>query len=445
MVEAVADKHPFLLDFEKFERNLTLGGPVGLSEARREAIARFAGIGFPTQRDEDWKYTNLKPLEATRFALAARGRTGGLGDDAVSRMTFEPPESARLVFVNGHFSPELSDLGRLPAGVRVDSLGASLASDPAIAAHLTRIAAQENRPFVALNTAFLADGAFVFVPRGVVLSHPIHLVFFGTEEDGRAIVSHPRSLVVAEESAQLRLVESHAGRDGEIYFTNAVTEMVLGENAIVERTKVNRDSRSAFHVSSLDVHQARSSTLLDVSVSFGGRLVRNEIRVLLGGEGCDATIDGLTLISGNQHVDTQTLVDHAHPHCTSHELYKGILDDEATSAFNGKILVREKAQKTDAKQTNMNLLLSDSALANTKPQLEIYADDVKCTHGATIGQLDHEALFYLRSRGISESAAKSLLTYAFANDVIQRIKNEPVRERLDAFLFERLPEGSVRR
>jgi Fe-S cluster assembly protein SufD len=443
MVEVIEKKHAFLADFEAFEKNLTIGGPSWLPGLRREAIGKFGEMGIPTTRHEEWKYTSLKPLEETVFDLANRYRSGGLTQASVSEMIFDVPDAIRIVFVNGHFSPELSDLHKLPKGVRVDSLGASLGADETVASHLTRHVRLDDRPFVALNTAFLKDGALVHVAKGVVLERPIHLISLGRSEEGRPAIFHPRNLVVAEENCQFTLIESHAGARGEVYFANAVTEMVLAENAVVQHYKVNRDSSSAFHVAMQQVRQARTSNLYSFNISFGGRIVRNDIEVVLDGEGCEATIDGLYVVTASQHVDNHTLVDHAKPHCASHELYKGILDGDATSAFAGKIFVREGAQKTDAKQTNQNMLLSDTALANTKPQLEIYADDVKCTHGATIGQLDRDAVFYLRSRGIGLEAAKSLLTYAFANDIIQRIKNDALREQLDEYLFSHLPEGRI--
>jgi len=439
MVE-VAERHTaWVEEFEPFLSGLTLGGPEGLAEKRREAIDRFATLGFPTRRDEEWKYTSVDKIATGDFTLAKRYDAHGITDADLNRWCFDVGDAHRIVFVNGLFSPELSDVGKLPGGAGVDSLAASLASDETIAAHLARHAAFDQRGFVALNTAFLTDGAFVHLAKGAALRKPVHLVYVATAGD-RPVVCHPRNLFVAEEDSEGAIVETHVGPDGKVVFTNEVTEVVLGPNARLQHYKLNRTGDRALHVSMLQTYQERTSNFYSQNICLGGDLTRNDIDLYLDGEGIDSTIDGLYYISGTQHVDNHTRVDHAKPHCQSHELYKGILDGEATSCFSGKIFVHEKAQKTDAFQSNRNLLLSETALANTKPQLEIFADDVKCSHGATIGQLDRDALFYLRSRGIPERTAKSLLTYAFANDVIQRVKVEALREALDRHLSHHVPE-----
>jgi Fe-S cluster assembly protein SufD len=317
------------------------------------------------------------------------------------------------------------------------SLAEALREHPGqVEPHLARHARYQDQPFIALNTGFVWDGAFVAVGRGVALDRPVHLVFASTAS-AEPTMSYPRALVVAETSSRLTLVESYVGLEEDAYLTDAVTEVVLGENAKIDHYKLVREGGSAFHVGALQVHMARSSTFRSHFVTLAGGWVRNEARAVLDGEGCECTLNGLYLAAGRQHVDNHTVIDHARPHCASHELYKGILDGHAHGVFNGKIFVRQDAQKTDAKQTNQTLLLSDDATIDTKPQLEIFADDVKCTHGATVGQLDADSIFYLQSRGIGREAARALLTYAFANDIVRRIDVEPVRARLEESLLAR--------
>ena len=445
MVQVAEEKHYGWVErLEGFLANLATGGPKELPSTRKSAIERFAELGFPTTRHEEWKYTNVAKIRDTDFETASSYSSHGLDEATVTGWAFDIGDCHKLVFVNGLFSPEMSDLGKLPEGVRVDSLGACLGSEPAIDAHLTKYASTEDNAFVALNTAYLRDGVFVHVPKGKRIEKPIHAIFVGAAPEG-PIASHPRNLIVCDENAEASIVETHVGRDGEHAFTNAVTEIVLAKNARLQHYKVNRSGDAASHVATLQVHQDRDSVFYSQNIHFGGALTRNDINTFLDGEGVDSTFDGLFLVSGDQHVDNHTRVDHAKPHGVSHELYKGILDGKATSCFNGKIFVHEDAQKTDAFQQNMNMLMSADSQANTKPQLEIFADDVKCSHGATVGQLDRDALFYLRARGIPESTAKALLTYAFANDVVQRIKVEPLRQALDDYLFHELPASRFSR
>jgi Fe-S cluster assembly protein SufD len=436
-----SDTQPYLAHFAALERALAGQGASALLPLRREALARFTELGFPTTRHEEWKYTNVAPLTRSSFRSASAEPAGShlrerdlpMGD--VTR--------CRLVFLNGRFAPALSVTDTLPRGVKVSSLAAALATDfAAVEAQLARSARFHDQPFVALNTALWEDGAFVFIPRGIIVEEPIHLLFL-TSPDAGPIVTHPRNLLVAEESSQATVIESYVGRDSEVYLTNAVTEIVLGENAVLDHYRVQRESDAAFHMATQQVQQSRSSNFSSHSIALGGALVRNDVNAILGGPGIESTLNGLYIASGRQHVDTHTAIDHAHPHCNSHELYKGILDGRATGVFNGKIFVRQDAQKTDAKQTNQNLLLSEDATINTKPQLEIFADDVRCTHGATVGQLDDDAVFYLRSRGIGRAEARGLLTYAFASDILNRIRVAPLREYLEAHLFERLPHAGV--
>ncbi|HEY6139802.1 MAG TPA: Fe-S cluster assembly protein SufD [Thermoanaerobaculia bacterium] len=342
---------------------------------REQAAQRFAQLGWPTPRQEEWKYTNVAPI-------------------------------AR---VNWNFG------------------------DPA--ALQSRYADYMRHPFTALNTANAQDGAHIEIPDGTVVDGFIHLLFVG---DGDEVWSHPRNLIVVGKNAQVTIVETYVGRGK--YFTNTVTELVAKEGAVVEHIKVECESLEAFHIGTLQVHEERAASVTSRCIALGGALVRNEINVALAGEGASIALDGLFTLTGNQHCDNHTVVDHLYPHCDSLELYKGILDQSARGIFDGRIIVRPDAQKTSSRQTNHNLLLSETAIVDSKPTLEIHNDDVKCNHGSTIGQLDEEAMFYLRSRGIGEAEARGLLIYAFASEIVDRIKAEPVRELVRREMFRRMPE-----
>lgn len=428
----------YVAEHDRFLAEVPTGGPASVHALRRLGIERFAALGFPTNRQEEWRQTNVTPIVKGTFVRPESD------PDAVDPKSIEPllfEAAARLVFVDGRFSARLSSVGHLPEGTIVASLAEALERVPEkIEPWLGQLARFEEHPFVALNTAFLRDGAFVWVPRGAVVG-PVHVLFLSSGEEGRATFSFPRSLFVAGENSQLSIVETYAGTGP--YFTCPVTELVAGPNAIVDHYKVQRESREAFHMAMFQVLGDRHSVPSSHSISLGGGLVRNDVNAVLDGEGIDCILNGLYLLEGTQFVDNHMRVEHAKPHCASHELYKGVLDGKARSIFSGLIHVHKGAQKTDAKQSNRNLLLSPDAVANSNPQLEIYADDVKCTHGSTVGQLDEDAVFYLRSRGIGADAARSLLTYAFASDIVERIKVEPVRKDLEEFLFARLPKGDV--
>ena len=439
----------YLSDFRRFETGGAGREPSWVRQIRNEAISRFAELGFPTTRLEEWKYTSVAPIAKANFKPAGH-ELNGLTAEALAHVTFGEVACAQLVFVNGHYSKELSSFRSLPDGMKVGSLAATLDADPAVVEpHLARYASYQDHAFVALNTAFIQDGAFVYIPKGKVLEGPIHLLFvsttsFGSAHDGRgkATVWHPRNLIVVGDGSQAMIVESYVGLGNDVYFTNVVTEVVGGKNAVIAHYKLERESREAFHIATVQAHLDRSSTFSCHSIDLGGALVRNDLNAVLAGEGIDCTLNGLYMVEGRQHVDNHTRIDHVKPHCSSRELYKGVLDGRSRGVFDGKIYVHKDAQKTDAKQNNKNLLLSEDAVINTKPQLEIYADDVKCTHGSTIGQLDQDAIFYLRSRGLDLAAARALLTYAFASEMIGRIKVEPVRAQLENLLLTRLPQGT---
>ena len=428
---------PYAVAFESLRGALPGDGRV--AELRRAAMARFGEIGFPDVRQEEWRFTDVSPIAGTGFDFSPEARPLA----ASELEPFSYRDCYRLVLLNGRLDQELSDLAGLPEGVVVGGLAEALATgSEAAAAELGRHAAYADHPFVALNTALWRDGAFVHVPRGVALEKPINLVVLGTPGE-RPMAFFPRLLVIAEESSQLTLVEQYATLGEGRYLSCPVTEIVAHPNAVVDHYKLQRESDTAFHVATFQIRQERDSNVSSHSISWGGDLVRNDVNAILAGEGCDANLNGLYLVEGEQLVDYHMRVEHAAPHCDSHELFKGILEGRGRSVFNGRIYVHPGAQKTDAKQTSRNLLLSPDALCNANPQLEIFADDVKCTHGSTVGQLDDTAIFYLRSRGIGEEAARSLLTYAFAADIVERIRVPQVRQELEEFLFRRLPKGDI--
>jgi Fe-S cluster assembly protein SufD len=354
-------------------------------------------------------------------------------------------EAIYLVMIDGRFAPQLSSMKGLPQGVSINSLSQALNENwGQLEPHLAKYASYQNDAFTALNTAFMREGAFVSIAPGVTLEKPLCIFHIATGAM-EGYVTHPRNLILAGANSEAQVAEAYATIRNCVYFTNAVTEFVVGENARIDHYKLQEESTEAFHVATLQLQLEKGSTFSSHYLGFGGGLVRNQVRAHLGGQGCECTLNGLYVASGTQHLDNLTVIDHAMPRCASHELYKGILDGKAHGVFNGKIFVHQDAQKTDAKQTNQTLLLSDDAVINTKPQLEIYADDVKCTHGATVGQLDDEAIFYLRSRGIGEAQARALLTFAFANDIVRRVKVERLRIRLEEMLLARhhLPAAEV--
>jgi Fe-S cluster assembly protein SufD len=414
------------------------GEPGWLTSRRASAAARLASEGFPTTRDEDFRFTNLAPI-TTKAYPAADVPPGRASLEALRAEASVPGLGAHeLVFVNGRFAPELSTADGLPAGVSLTNLASTLGADPALVEPLWgRTIKFDMKGFTALNTALAADGAVLVIGPDVVLERPIHFVFLSSAP--APFGAHIRNLVKIGRHAQVRIIESYLGEAGQEYFTNAITEVEGGEGSNVEYCRVQRESAAAYHVSGTHLHLGRSAVFASESLSLGGAIVRNDVNAVLDAEGISCTVNGLYLVDGDRLVDNHTTIDHAKPHCESHELYKGILDGRARGVFNGKIFVRQDAQKTDAKQTNQVLLLSDDATIDTKPQLEIFADDVKCTHGATIGQLDATQMFYLKSRGIGEEHARAILLHAFAADIVERIEVEALRAHLQNLLLERLP------
>ncbi|MEW6296607.1 MAG: Fe-S cluster assembly protein SufD [Thermodesulfobacteriota bacterium] len=443
MVDVATALDRYLADFERFARENVAREPAWLRDLRASSIARFADLGFPTTRLEEWKYTNLAPLAKIPFTPAT-WVPDGRAVDSLGPITLADVAGAQLVFVNGRYAPSLSRLCPLPGGVRVESLATALQTCPhLIEPHLARYANSHEHPFVALNTAFLGDGAFVFVPAGAVLTQPLHLLFL-TAPAGEPTVAHPRTLIVAGAGSQATVVESYVGLGDGVYFTNAVTEVLAGEHAVIEYTRVQLENADAFHIGTVQARQERASTVVSHTVTLGGALTRTDVNAALAGEGSECGLNGLYAVAGRQHVDNATRIDHVRPHCTSRELYKGVLAGQSRGAFSGKIVVHKTAPKTDARQTNKNLLLSDDALIDSRPQLEIFNNDVQCAHGSTIGEIDEDALFYLRARGLDREAARWLLTYAFVSEVLSRIKIDALRGRLGEQLAARVHLGGGR-
>ena len=425
---------------EMFDQSKSRAGaqPHWLQSLRQEAFAGFCEAGFPTTHDEDWRFTNVAAVSSTAFELADQAIIAKKQLEQFSISDF----ACRLVFVNGLFAEELSTVPAMPKGVKFGSLAAQLAQDPGIVEqHLGRYLNIERDSFAALNTAFIEDGIYIEIPAGVAVEHPIYVLFM-TVPGATPTMNHPRNLIVVGESAQVTVVEDYVSLGEGTTFSNAATELVAGDNAHVSHYMIVREGDAAYNFSTLRIQQGRDAKVATHSLLLSGALVRNNVHPVLAGEGSECLINGLFMANGRQHMDNYMLVEHASPHCDSRQFYNGILNGQSHGVFHGRIIVHKDAQKTDAKQTNRNLLLSDDAQIDTKPQLEIYADDVKCTHGATIGQFDDNALFYLRSRGLDEASARHVLLLAFANECLDRMSSAQVRAHLERLVTESLPEGA---
>jgi len=412
--------------------------PDWLKDLREGGIARFHDLGFPNMKQEAWRFTSVAPIAEGSFELSKPPARVPTLEDIRPFLLLEA--GYRLVFIDGFFQRSLST----PFFDDVQSLAHVVTHRPdLVREHLGKYAATQDRPFSALNTAFVDEGAFVHVPAKATIEFPIQLLFLASGQ--QQVVIHPRNLVVVDREARTSIVETYAtlgggGGGGGVYWTNAVTEIVVGDGARVDYTRVQRESDRAYHVATTQSHQRRDSTLNLHFVAFGGKLARHDIGAVMAGPGGTLILNGLYLLDGAQHADHHTTIDHAADHCASHEYFNGVLDGKSRGVFTGRIIVRPGAQKTDSKQTNNNLLLSTDAHADSQPQLEIYADDVKCTHGSTVGPLDPRALFYLCSRGIGEQEARRLLTYGFAAEILGRMDVAPLRLQLDAIVRGRLAE-----
>ncbi|HET9452904.1 MAG TPA: Fe-S cluster assembly protein SufD [Gemmatimonadaceae bacterium] len=430
----------YVEQFRSFHAEGADRAPSWVKDARRAGIDRFAALGFPTTRDEDWHFTSAAAIAERDFTFVS-ARTGDVSREEIASFGFGASDWHTAVFVNGRFEPALSSLERLDPAVRVLSLADAWTGAPELAKRVGTILTQPGA-FTALNTAFMPDGAIVHVPKDVTLSRPIHLLFI-TDANAAKNVMHPRNLVVAERGSKSTVVESYVSLADAAHFTNAVTEVSVADGATLEHYKVQREGRRAFHVGTIEAVQGRDSHYISFSFATGASLSRTNIYTKLAGAGCGATLNGLYMLDGEQHCDHQTRIEHVEPNCFSREVYKGVLDERSHGVFNGKVYVHPEAQKTDGKQTNNTLLLSPEAQVDTKPQLEIFADDVKCTHGATVGRLDEMALFYMKSRGVNADTAKRLLIYAFAADVLETITQPEVRVALERETLERFLKEDV--
>jgi len=443
MISTVTDRHAATKEwyrtlFEQNERTLNGRRSHLLQEYRRAAIDHLQELAFPTRKNEDWKYTNVSKLLQIQFE---EGKPTSLNREAIAPFSFQGLQTYQLVFLNGQFDESLSSLEGLPEGVVVKNMEKAILDAgfhdivEGFFSHWTQV---ESNPFVVLNAAFAKHGIFINIPKNVVLDKPIHL-FNITAPSEEPMLFSPQILVVAEANSQVTLLESYRALPGSEIpcFTNVVNRVVAKENAIVHHCKLQNESKNNFLINNTTVHQRCDSTYSSYAIDLGGKLVRNNLTSILKGQGTMTNLYGVYLANGEQHIDNQTFMDHAFPHCNSNELYKGILTDKARGVFNGKVIVRPDAQKTNAFQQNSNLVLSKSAIMDSKPQLEIFADDVKCSHGATVGQLNGEAVFYLRSRGLTDENARSLLQHAFLMEVIENIELQEVRDSIENLVLEK--------
>ena len=411
-------------------------GPTWLAQARRESLEWATAHGLPTRKDEDWKYTRLDALLDVPFERAEAGVSHRVASATLEALTVNP-SSTRVVFVNGYFVPDLSSLSNLKGGVTVTSLAAALAREASgLEPVFSRAFDQYDHAFTALNTACAGDGAYIQIAADTVVDTPIELVFL-SDVQGAPLLSSPRSVILAGPRSRASVIETHAGIEGGVTWTNAVVHVILDEGARVDHFKIQDEPGTGFHLALLDVYQGPGSQFFSSSMMLGSKIARNEVHVHLEGEGSQVSIDGLYWPRGDQHHDNVVLIEHVAPRCVSHQLYKGIVDGHGHGVFNGRIIVWPGADGTDANQTNKNLLLSEYAEIDTRPRLEIFTDDVKCTHGAAVGALDEEALFYLRSRGVPREAARALLTHAFAREMLDRVASESLRTHVETLLAER--------
>jgi Fe-S cluster assembly protein SufD len=433
----IKTKDWYLKSFEKFESSLNGEMTSDFHKVRKDAIRAFAEMDFPTTKNEDWKYTNIEPILNYNF-IPAEKKTR-LNPEDISKYLIAGLKAKTIVFINGQFSEKLSSLNHdiEKLGIKIDSLANMVKNIPEFVNKYFAKYAKLNNGFIALNTAFTKDGAFIYVPDEITVNDPVHILNLnGGENDN--LLSQPRNLIIAGKNSKVKIIESYNSLTDKTNFTNVVTEVIADEGSNIDLYRIQDENLKSFHVSLTQVEQKKRSVFAVYTMTTGGALVRNDVNSVLDDEGCETHLYGLYITDGSQHVDNHTMMDHAKPHCLSNELYKGVLNGKSRAVFNGKVLVRPDAQKTNAYQSNKNILLSPDATIDTKPQLEIFADDVKCSHGATVGQLDEESLFYLRSRGIPKDMARSILIRAFANDVFEEIKIDEVHEHLNNLIFSKL-------
>jgi len=427
-IEFNSQINSYLSGFEEFKKNDHFSDIGEIAELRKNAIDSFKELGFPTVMDEDWRFTNLTPISKGKFKI--NGKSNGITTDILKSYIFKDLDTYLLVFINGKFSKELSNIEDIPEGVTISSL--SVAKDESrelLAENIGKFLNFENEAFNALNTSFFEDGIFIHVPDSVSVKKPVHALYI-THDDDQSIVN-PRNLILIGSNSELKVIEHYVSTSDSSYLSNVVSEVYVGENSELEHYLLEFESKKAFNISTLRVQQEKYSNIKSHSILFGGAIVRNNVHPVLAGEGGNSLINGLYMSNGRQHMDNFMRVEHASPHCDSRQVYNGVLDDSSRGVFHGRIIVHEGAVKTDAKQTNRNLLLSDTAQIDTKPQLEIYNDDVKCTHGATIGQMDENAIFYLQSRGIAKKEAKTIMVKGFTGESFSNMSLQPIRDYLE--------------
>ena len=431
----------FLADHAAFAANGGGASPEWVREVRERGARRLTELGLPTTKQEDWRFTSVQAIADSMFVLPSSPRAEAPPAKAIH--AYEVCEAGRhlVVFVNGRYSGALSSVAGLPRDVIVGSLAGAIKNHgDLIRKHIDTLASRGG-PFAALNSAFLGDGGFIYVPPGIVMDAPVQLLYLSVP-GAEPTVSHPRTLIVADKLSRVSVVETYAGHGDGRYLTNAVTEIIAADGARVDCYRIQRESINAYHTALTALHQGRDTVVHLHPVVLGAELSRHDINLVLDGENGHAMLNGLYILGGRQHTDHHTTIDHAKPHCESHEYFNGVLDDSSRGVFNGRIIVRPGAQRTDSKQTNNNLVLSENARADSQPQLEIYADDVKCTHGATLGPIDEKAMFYLTSRGIPTAEARSLLTYGFGAEILERMEIAPLQAQLDRLIRSRLLQGA---
>jgi len=412
------------------------------SKQRQSAFNIFQESGFPSTKKENWKYTDVKPIAKNLFSNIANGNIV-INDDEIDAILFKELECVELIFVNGAYSEKYSNIKNLPNELTIKNMANALVDDEDfLKKHLSQYANDDSSSFTALNTAFIQDGAYINVPSDLILERPISITYI-SKGNSNVFATHPRNLIFMGENSKATIIENYIGIDDTNYFTNAVTETSLSQGASLKHYKIQQESSNAFHIGNLNTSQNKDSRFESHSISIGGALVRNDINAQLNEEGAEIMMNGLYMTDNAQHIDNHTRVDHFKPYTQSNQNYRGVLNGKSRGVFNGKVVVHPQAQKIEAYQNNANLLLSDDAEIDTKPELEIYADDVKCNHGATIGQLDNDMLFYLRSRAVDEQTARSLLTYAFADEIINNISFQSIKNKLEHLIIGRLPDSSL--
>ena len=435
-------KEFYIESFKTYESKLNGDSKSFLHQLRKDALKQFTETNFPTLRNEEWKYTDISSIVKLNFTPAINSTPERFTKEQINKFLFKDFDCHLLVFVNGIYSEELSLINNLPKGVVVGSLKKLAKENPSVIDSYIGKLSKIDNAFNALNTAYAVDGLVIVVPDGKILEKPIQVLYLNSSSDETMLAS-PRNLIVVGKNSQASVIANYRGISEKAYLNNSVTEIFIDEDAIINLYKIQNESDEAYHIEKVQATQKKNSVLNHYNITFGGAIVRNDINSVLDGENIETHYYGLYMINGKQHVDNHTFVDHAKPNCMSNELYKGILDDNARGVFNGKIIVRQDAQKTNAYQQNKTILLSKTATIDTKPQLEIFADDVKCSHGATVGHLDDVSEFYIRSRGVPQELAKSMLIRAFANDVIETIKIEPLKEQINHMIFEHLHKVEV--